>query len=482
MTKDSVELPDAHFVDPATGKKKSVNWQDVKDDDENDNDEELKETPSEVIAMLGFDPLQASIIKSYLQKNKIDKADLDTAALLPVLAKIKSLAPKLIKAAQKVYDDWQQDDESSLTDTAKLVGEFIHSDYPAKVYDVSNRSDLDRLISRQKDNKEMRALLDGTHLYVWNALGEIHENAINELGLNKNVYKLYIYKKGANWKIVTYEESPPKEDIMNNAAMKRIFTRQELKAVSFAELDPAFEASLLTDTAAKPKAPVYEFYKFTGGRGVALTIKKRGKVIQHAIRTGDVFGVKPSVKGVNWTALITKDLGDGYVFAVPQATLQRILNSSKKWTAVQPKDETPKPMHLLQLRAAWMEAEPKGLGSNKAAAPYYILAKYSNIHIGVNISPADLLLAAEYNEKGMAADKLGLLKHMRPYLLQLNRGLMAMKRLFTARLTKAQVRSLAAFIQKPLSKPGKGVMDFVAAHDRKWKVDGNVYRLKKQAK
>ena len=45
-------LPDVHFQD-----EEEVNWRDEPDDDDCD-DEELSETPPDVIEMLGFDPLE----------------------------------------------------------------------------------------------------------------------------------------------------------------------------------------------------------------------------------------------------------------------------------------------------------------------------------------------------------------------------------------------------------------------------------------
>lgn len=50
-------LPDAHFGSPEDG---SLDWRDeVYDDNTPDDDEELAETPEDVIDLLGFDPLDA---------------------------------------------------------------------------------------------------------------------------------------------------------------------------------------------------------------------------------------------------------------------------------------------------------------------------------------------------------------------------------------------------------------------------------------
>jgi hypothetical protein len=47
-------LPDVHFGNPES---KPIDWRKYDDDsDDGDNDEELKETPASVIALLGFDP------------------------------------------------------------------------------------------------------------------------------------------------------------------------------------------------------------------------------------------------------------------------------------------------------------------------------------------------------------------------------------------------------------------------------------------
>ena len=48
-------LPDAHFGPPAAN---PLDWRDEEfDDDAPDDDAELEETPPDVVAMLGFDPL-----------------------------------------------------------------------------------------------------------------------------------------------------------------------------------------------------------------------------------------------------------------------------------------------------------------------------------------------------------------------------------------------------------------------------------------
>ena len=50
-------LPDVHFGPAAA---KPLDWRDGEyQDDAPDDDEELAETPADVVAMLGFDPLEA---------------------------------------------------------------------------------------------------------------------------------------------------------------------------------------------------------------------------------------------------------------------------------------------------------------------------------------------------------------------------------------------------------------------------------------
>lgn len=46
-------LPDVHF---GKADSDSIDWRKETDDDELDNDEELEETPRDVVALLGFDP------------------------------------------------------------------------------------------------------------------------------------------------------------------------------------------------------------------------------------------------------------------------------------------------------------------------------------------------------------------------------------------------------------------------------------------
>ena len=49
-------LPDVHFGDVDSA---PVDWRNAPDDNTPDDDEELAKTPPEVIAILGFDPLNA---------------------------------------------------------------------------------------------------------------------------------------------------------------------------------------------------------------------------------------------------------------------------------------------------------------------------------------------------------------------------------------------------------------------------------------
>ena len=49
------KLPEVHFGnEPAA----DIDWRKVKDDESPDDDEQLKETPQDVIDLLGFDPLE----------------------------------------------------------------------------------------------------------------------------------------------------------------------------------------------------------------------------------------------------------------------------------------------------------------------------------------------------------------------------------------------------------------------------------------
>ena len=51
-----MSLPDVHFGDTVD---KPLDWRAEEfDDDTSDDDEELPETPADVVALLGFDPLE----------------------------------------------------------------------------------------------------------------------------------------------------------------------------------------------------------------------------------------------------------------------------------------------------------------------------------------------------------------------------------------------------------------------------------------
>jgi hypothetical protein len=220
-------------------------------------------------------------------------------------------------------------------------------------------------------------------------------------------------------------------------------------------------------------AAAYERYVYTGGKGAWIGTKKRGKDVSYILRKGDKFGVKPSAKGSSWGAIVVDKL-PAVVFDIPQATLRRILLSAK---ADKPADQpkTAMPMHLVQMQPVWKKLKPLGTENRLAQAPWIALAKWANIHNGVNVSAGDLYLTAEYVDEGIDETKKGLLKDLKPYIMQLHRGIKTMKSLFNTKLTRAQCIALGLYIRNPQQAPAATTKTLMRAHDARWKPAKNGY-------
>lgn len=224
----------------------------------------------------------------------------------------------------------------------------------------------------------------------------------------------------------------------------------------------------LIDIAADPK---HEVYKFTGSRGVALTTTKRGKTVDAGLRNGDMFGVRPSSRGPDWAIIVLHKVGDFYSFAVTAATLRRILNHAKRF--VKESDKKATPSHLLQMSTAWREAPPEGMGSRKSA-PFYVVAKFANIHKGISVKPSDLVVACAHVEH--PTDVQGMkLKELQAFMMAVHRGLRAMIQLFKTKLTGKQLGAVAAYIKNPSTQPSPKVANLLSAHDARWRPEDKQY-------
>jgi hypothetical protein len=222
-------------------------------------------------------------------------------------------------------------------------------------------------------------------------------------------------------------------------------------------------------------AIAYTQYIYTGSRGVNVSTKKRDKVVSYTLRKGIVFNLKPATAGPKWVSLTIDKLGPTYVFTIPVNTMRRLLSQAK---LNNPTKQAAKsvPMHLVQVEQAWRSAKPTGLGK-LPVQPFYIVAKWANIHKGVNVSPADLFQACDYIDKGMPKEKKAFLKDMKPYVMSVHRGMKTMKALFNARMSRTVLLQLADFIQNPRKLPSPAVRKLISAHDKRWKVakTGNGY-------
>lgn len=225
------------------------------------------------------------------------------------------------------------------------------------------------------------------------------------------------------------------------------------------------KAMAILDTAAPTQQAAV--YIYTSNRGSALTTRKGGKVVNYTLRKGNIFKVKPSLQGRQWISFVVDKLGN-IVFDVPVNTARKILGQAKLFKPTTQKKNTPA-MHLFTLEQAWMKAKPRGLGK-LAARPWYILAKWANIHSGVTVNPTDLLMAAEYNDKGIDDAKKSLLKDLKPYVMQIHRGLKAMTALFKTRLSRKDCIELALYIKNPRNGSPRA-KKLMRAHDARWKVN-----------
>ncbi len=82
------DFPDVHF---GSADSKPADWR-KENDDSLDDDEELKETPSDVVEMLGFDPKEYS-------EDRLDSADIEhmanSASLDDILTRCDGLCSRL---------------------------------------------------------------------------------------------------------------------------------------------------------------------------------------------------------------------------------------------------------------------------------------------------------------------------------------------------------------------------------------------------
>lgn len=221
-----------------------------------------------------------------------------------------------------------------------------------------------------------------------------------------------------------------------------------------------------TDTA----APVAK-YIYTAVRGSMLLTKRRGKDVTFTLRKNDVFGVKPSLRGSYYMTFVVDKLGPTYIFDVPNNTAKRILAQANPYKPTQKTPNTPA-MHLVQVEKAWRKAKPVGIGK-LPVQPWYILAKWANIHKGVNVKPVELLLASDYVQHGLDDAKRAVQKDLQEYVMQVHRGLKAMTQLFNTRLNRKQCIAVAVFIKQPTKPATSFAKQVMFTHDKRWRVNKN---------
>ena len=213
----------------------------------------------------------------------------------------------------------------------------------------------------------------------------------------------------------------------------------------------------------------YEFYKYGGDRGVSLSITKGGETKNYAIRKGEVFGVKPSMKGPTFSSVITKTTGERTVFTVSTSDLKRLLKASKKYSPENVNKEIT-PSHLALMHEAWKNAAPRLRGGKEAHL--YVFTKWANIHTGVNIDVHDIYEALAYRRnKGLDEERLS----DKTYISSVNRGVKAFVQLFGRDLFEDAIVDLAKWIVTPRSKPSELAKNLMKLHDKRWKTSANQY-------
>jgi hypothetical protein len=219
----------------------------------------------------------------------------------------------------------------------------------------------------------------------------------------------------------------------------------------------------------------YEFYTFRGSRNVVLHQRKNGSIVDYHLKKGDVYGVKyTNVQGPEYTAVILHDQPKN-VFYVPNGSLKRVLQYSTKYKGAKvtpAPDKLVTPAHLLQTRPAWLAAKPNSMG-NRKTWQWFVLAKWANVHVNVNVTPRELYYAARFMVSGF--DDTVPESERKKYLMSLHRGRKAQLQLFSRYLTPADCITLAMWIRTPNSKGRPAAIALIGKHDTKWKARGGRY-------
>lgn len=237
---------------------------------------------------------------------------------------------------------------------------------------------------------------------------------------------------------------------------------------------PPVVYSKTVDKAAAAKNS-YEFYTFRGSRNVVLHQRKNGSIADYHLKKGDVYGVKyTNVQGPEYTAVILHDQPKN-VFYVPNGSLKRVLQYSTKYKGAKVTPAPAKlitPAHLLQTRPAWLAAKPNSMG-NRKTWQWFVLAKWANAHVNVNVTPRELYYAARFMVSGF--DDAVPETERKKYLMALHRGRKAQLQLFSKYLTPADCITLALWIRTPNSKGRPAAIALIGKHDIKWKVRSGRY-------
>ena len=263
---------------------------------------------------------------------------------------------------------------------------------------------------------------------------------------------------------------PQQFEALQTALKKAKYTLHKSKpSSSLLKDDEKLLRELGIDKADFDVASDYEFYKYGGDRGVSLSITKGGETKNYAIRKGEVFGVKPSMKGPTFSSVITKTTGERTVFTVSTSDLKRLLKASKKYSPENVNKEIT-PSHLALMHEAWKNAAPRLRGGKEAHL--YVFTKWANIHTGVNIDVHDIYEALAYRRnKGLDQDRLS----DKTYISSVNRGVKAFVQLFGRDLFEDAIVDLAKWIVTPRSKPSELAKNLMKLHDKRWKTSANQY-------
>jgi hypothetical protein len=298
---------------------------------------------------------------------------------------------------------------------------------------------------------------------------DMHVKAIRDGSLWTNLRLTSPVKYAGSNRILAIVEIQPdnKPIILHYGKLPEDFTK---KYASHIGAMPPIVKKTSDFAAAHPDA--FQYFKFTGERGVRLTRVKNKETVERTLRKGDVFGLKPSFRK-EVMSLVFQD-APGETYFLPVNSSNRLLKYASKTPATLGL-RTPVPSHLMATRSAWIAAKPVGMGDRKTWV-WTVLAKWLNAHRGIKAQPLDLYEECMRLHNGVNKERYaGDAAERNTYIKQLYAGRNAVVRAFGFRLRYEDVVNLASWIRDPRKQPKGLAARLMTEHDKRWKVADGRY-------